>query len=170
MLFLAGFSVMEIDPGLAFWTLLVFVILWFLLGKFAFKPIAEALKDRQDSIDNALKQAEIARQEVANLRAENDKVLAAANEERIAIIREARDAATQMVNEAKDKAREEAQRLIANAKTEIENQQKAAMIQVKNEVGSMAIQIAEKIIRKELSKDNAQVDFAKNLVDSIKLN
>ncbi len=170
MLFLAGFSVMDVDYGLTFWTLTVFIILWVLLSKFAFKPIVQALDDRSNSIDNALKQAEMARQEVANLRADNDKILAKASEERSAIIREAKDAATAMVNEAKEKAREEAQRLIANAKVEIENQQKSAMIQVKNEVGSMAIQIAEKIIRKELSKDAAQTEFAKSLVDSIKLN
>ena len=170
MLFLAGFSVMDVDYGLTFWTLVVFVILWVLLSKFAFKPIVQALDERSSSIDNALKQAELARQEVANLRADNDKILAQAGEERAAIIKEAKEAATTMVNDAKDKAREEAQRLIANAKVEIENQQKSAMIQVKNEVGSMAIQIAEKIIRKELSKDASQVEFAKSLVDGIKLN
>jgi F-type H+-transporting ATPase subunit b len=170
MLFLAEFSVFTVDPGLAFWTLLIFIILWVLLGKFAFKPIAQALEDRSTSIDNALKQAELARQEMANLKSENEKIMAKASEERASIIKEAKLAATEMVNDAKEKAKEEAQRLIANAKIEIENQQKSAMIQVKNEVGSMAIQIAEKIIRKELSKDAAQVDFAKSLVDNIKLN
>ncbi len=170
MLFLAEFSVIKVDPGLVFWTVIIFVTLWVLLGKFAFKPIAEALKERSDSIDNALKQAEMARQEMANLKAENDKIMAKASEERAAILKEAKETASTMVNEAKDKAREEAQRLIANAKVEIENQQKAAMTQVKNDVGTMAIAIAEKIIRKELAKDAAQVDFANALVKEIKLN
>lgn len=170
MLFLAGFSVMDVDYGLTFWTVVVFVILWVLLGKFAFKPIAQALEDRTKHIDNALKQAEQARNEMANLKAENEKIMQTAREERAVMLKEAKDLANGIVAEAKEKAKEEAGRLVENAKLDIANLQKAALTEVKNEVGTMAIQIAEKIIRKELAKDNAQVDFANALVKDMKLN
>jgi F-type H+-transporting ATPase subunit b len=170
MLFLAGFSVMDVDYGLTFWTLVVFIVLWVLLGKFAFKPIVQALEDRTKNIDEALKQAEQARFEMANLKAENEKILQQAREERAVMLKEAKDLATGIVTEAKEKAKEEAGRLVESAKLDISNMQKAAMTQVKNEVGTMAIQIAEKIIRKELSKDAAQVDFANALVNDMNLN
>lgn len=170
MLFLAGFSVMDVDYGLTFWTLVVFIILWVLLGKFAFRPIAQALEDRTKSIDDALKQAEQARNEMANLKAENEKILQQAREERAVMLKEAKDLATGIVTEAKEKAKEEAGRLVESAKLDISNMQKAAMTQVKNDVGTMAIQIAEKIIRKELAKDTAQVDFANALVKDMNLN
>lgn len=170
MLFLAEFSVIQIDPGLVFWTLLIFVTLWVLLGKFAFKPIAQALSDRSKSIDDALKQAELARQEMANMKAENEKIMQQAREERTVILKEAKDLATGIVNEAKEKAKEEATRLVEAAKLDISNMQKAAMTEVKNEVGTMAIQIAEKILRKELANNPAQVDFANTLVNEIKMN
>lgn len=170
MLFLAGFSVMDVDYGLTFWTVVVFVILWVLLGKFAFKPIAQALEDRTKHIDNALKQAEQARNEMANLKAENEKIMQTAREERAVMLKEAKDLANGIVAEAKEKAKEEAGRLVENAKLDIANLQKAALTEVKNEVGTMAIQIAEKIIRKELAKDSAQVDFANALVKDMKLN
>jgi F-type H+-transporting ATPase subunit b len=170
MLFLAEFSVIQLDPGLVFWTLLIFIILWVLLGKFAFKPIAQALEERSSSIDNALKQAEQARNEMANLKAENEKIMQQAREERAVMLKEAKDLATSMITEAKEKAKDEAGRMVESAKVDISNMQKAAMTQVKNEVGTMAIQIAEKIIRKELAKDNAQVDFANALVNDMKLN
>ncbi len=170
MLFLVEFSVIKPDPGLIFWTVIIFATLWFFLGKFAFKPIAQALKDRSDSIDQALKQAEQARAEMANLKAENEKILQQAREERAVMLKDAKDMANGIVAEAKEKAKEEAGRLVDAAKMDIENMQKAAMTQVKNEVGSMAILIAEKVIRKELSKDSAQVDFANTLVNEMKMN
>jgi F-type H+-transporting ATPase subunit b len=170
MLFLAEFSVIKLDPGLAFWTLLIFVILWVLLGKYAFKPIAQALEERSSSIDNALKQAEQARNEMANLKAENEKIMQQAREERAVMLKEAKDLATTMITDAKEKAKDETSRMVESAKLDISNMQKAAMTQVKNEVGTMAIQIAEKIIRKELAKDSAQVDFANALVNDMKLN
>lgn len=170
MLFLAEFSVIQLDPGLAFWTLLIFVTLWVLLGKFAFKPIAQALEDRTKSIDDALKLAEQARNEMASLKAENEKVMQQAREERTVMLKEAKDLANGIVAEAKEKAKDEAGRLVEAAKLDIANLQKAALTEVKNEVGTMAINIAEKIIRKELAKDSAQVDFANSLLKDMKLN
>lgn len=169
MLLLADFSVIKPDPGLLIWTVLIFLVLWSILGKLAFRPIANALKSREESIDSALKQAEVARQEMSNLKSENEKLLAQAREERAAILREANETKNSIVTEAKNKAKEEATKLIASARVDIENQQKAAMTQVKNDVGNMALAIAEKIIRKELSSDPAQVQFANELVKQASL-
>ncbi len=169
MILLVDLPVMMPDPGLIFWTVLIFLIFWFFLGKATFKPIAEALKSREESINDSLKQAEVARQEMSNMKSENEKLLAQAREERAAILREANANKDAILSEARAKAKEDASKLIATAKVDIENQQKAAMTQVKNDVGNMALAIAEKIIRKQLANDPAQVQFANDLVKEVKL-
>jgi F-type H+-transporting ATPase subunit b len=169
MILLIDLPVMMPDPGLLFWTVLIFLVFWFFLGKATFTPIAQALKSREDSIDSALKQAEVARQEMGNMKSENEKLLAQAREERAAILREANANKDAILSEARAKAKEDASKLIATAKVDIENQQKAAMTQVKNDVGNMALAIAEKIIRKQLANDPAQVQFANDLVKEVKL-
>jgi F-type H+-transporting ATPase subunit b len=169
MFFLADFSVIKPDPGLIFWTTIIFGGLWYFLGKKAFGPISEALKAREEGIADALAQAEKARHEMSNLKSENEALLVQAREERALLMKEAKETRDSIVNEAKDKAKEEASRLIQNAKIEIENQQKAAMLEVKNKVGAMAIEIAEKILRKQLSNDAAQVSLANTLVNEIKI-
>lgn len=170
MVLLAEFNVIKPDPGLFFWTVLIFVVLWFILGKKAFGPIAKALKDREDSIKDALAQADIARAEMSTLKAENEQLLVQAREERAAMLREAKDNASQIVAEAKNKAKEEAGRILASANLEIENQKKVAIAEVKNQAGLLAVQIAETVLKKQLSNDQAQVDLAQSLANDIKLN
>ena len=162
--------VIEPDVGLLFWTTILFLTLWGILGKFAFKPIAKALKDREDSIDNALKSAEKARQEMANLNAKNDELLKKAQEERSQILRVAQETKDKIIKEAKDKAKENASLIIRNAKLEAKNEKQAALIEAKNQVGLMALNIAEKVIRKELSGNAQQEDFVASLVKDIQLN
>ena len=170
ILFLADFSVIKPEPGLIVWTTIIFVLFWVLIGKFGFKPISNALKEREDDIQSALDEAKKAREEMSNLKAENDKLLAQAQEERAAIIKEAKDSKTAIISEAKDKASEEAKRIVETAKVEIENQRKAAMVELKNQLGNIALDIAEQVIKKELKGDKEQEAFANSLVDDMKLN
>lgn len=170
MLFLAGFPVLMPDPGLLIWTTIIFGIFWFLMSRFAFKPIGEALKQRETDIQAAFDEAKKAREEMSHLQAENEKLLAQAREERTAILKEAKDAKEEIITEAKERANAEYKRRVESAMQDIENQKMAAMIDLKNQAGQMAIDIAEKILRKELANNPDQVAYAKNLADQIKLN
>jgi F-type H+-transporting ATPase subunit b len=158
------------DLGLFFWTLLSFTVLLLLLRKFAWKGIVGALKEREEHIEEALLAAERAKQEMANLTNENEKLLAEAKEERNKMLREAKDAKETLINEAKDKAKSEATQIIEDAKKEIDNQKMAALVEVKNQVGQMAIEITKKILHKELGDQKAQENYVEELVDEIKLN
>jgi len=158
------------EPGLIFWTVLIFFLFWTMMSKFAFKPIAQALAKRNGDIEDALNTAEQARSEMANLKSENEKLLSDAREERAKILKEAREIGDTTVEEAKEKARLEAQKIISSARQEIENQKLQAMTEVKNGAGNMALEIAEKILRRELKGDPSQVTFVNDLVSEIKLN
>jgi len=138
--------------------------------KKAINPIAKALKEREDSINDALAQADIAREEMNNLKSENEQLLVQAREERAALLRDAKDQASQIISEAKNKAKEETGRILANANLEIENQKKQAIAEVKNQAGLLAVQVAETVIKKQLSNDPAQIELAQSLVNEMKLN
>lgn len=170
MIYLADFSVIKPDVGLFFWTVIFFAIFWFLMSKFAFKPIANALKKREHDIQEALDEAKRAKEEMSNLKAENEKLLAEARAEKASILKEANDIKNEIVTEAKVKAKSEAQKIVTSAKEEIDNQKKAAITEVKNSVGMMAIEIAEKVIKKELKGNSEHESFVSKLVDDIKLN
>ncbi len=170
MLFLAGFPVLMPDPGLLFWTTVIFLLFWFLMSRLAFKPITAALKQRETDIQSALDEAKKARHEMANLQAENEKLLNLAREERTAILKEAKDVKEEIIAEAKERANAEYKRRVESAMQDIENQKMAAMVDLKNQTGQMAIEIAEKIIRKDLGGNAEQVAYAKSLADAIKLN
>lgn len=170
MMFLADFSPIKPDFGLFFWTTIIFGIFWFMMAKFAFKPIANALKAREDEIQNSLDEAKKAREEMANLNAENEKILAETREERSKILKEAKDTRDSIVNEAKETAKAEAKKIAASAKLEIESEKKAAIADIKNQVGTMALDIAEKVIKKELKGNTEQESFVNQLVGEIKLN
>lgn len=170
MYLLADFSVIKPDPGLIFWTSVIFLLFWFIVGKFGFRPIANALKKREDDIQSALDQAKSAKEEMANMKAENEALLAKAREERAVMLKEAKDTKNEIIAEAKNKAKEEAQKIANTAMVEIENQKKAAMVEVKNKVGVMALDIAEKVLKKELKGNSEHESFVNTLVDEIKLN
>ncbi len=170
MFFLADFSVIKPDPGLIIWTTIIFAIFWGLMAKFAFRPIANALKKRESDISDALNQAEEARQMMAEMKASNEDLLAEAREERTAILREAKDMKESIISEAKEKAKEEARKIVVSAKQEIENQKLAAVTELKNQAGMLAIEIAERVIKKELKGDAEQEAFVNSLVNEIKLN
>lgn len=170
MFTLVTFTPFQPTPGLAIWSLVIFVIFWALMAKYAFRPIADALAKRETDIQEAMDTAKKTREEMANMKAENEKLLAEAREERSKIIQEAKDIKNQMISEAKDKAKEEATKIANNAMQDIENQKKAAIIEVKNELGAMAISIAEKVIKKELKGNAEQEAFVNTLVKDIHLN
>lgn len=164
------FSVIKPDFGLLFWTTVIFLLFWFLIGRFAFRPIVEALKKREKDIQDALNEAKNAREEMANLKAENEALLIEARTERAKILKEAKEAAAAFEEEERKKTKEKMQKMIADAKQLIENQRMAAVVGVKNQIGLMSIDIAEKLIKKELKGDGAQEKFVKTLVDDLKLN
>ena len=136
--------------GLIFWTSVVFLLLIFLLKKFAWSPILKAVDDRNKSIDEALSSAEKAKVEMEQLSANNEKILQEARIERDSIIKEARAIKENTISEAKSKASVEAEKIILSAKEQISNEKMKAMTELKNEIADISIQMAEKIIKSEL--------------------
>lgn len=170
MIFLADFSPIKPDPGLFLWTVLFFLIFWFIIGKFAFKPIVKALNDREKSIKNSLEQARLAEEKMQDLKSENENLLQEARMERAKILTEAKEMHSKIVTEAKDQAKVEATKIVEKAKIDIENEKEAAFADLKNKVGSMALVIAEKILQKNLESDKEQSEYANNLLKNMNLN
>lgn len=158
------------SPGLIFWMLLVFGILVFFLAKFAWKPILTALKEREDSIESALRMAEETRAEMAKLKADNDRIIAEARLERDQIIREAKNASDNMIAQARERAIVEGNKIIADAREAIQQEKTAMVAQMKKDVAAFSIEIAEKILRKELTDKKAQESLVSNLISEAKLN
>ena len=156
--------------GLIFWTLLAFIIVFFILKKFAWKPILKALNDREKGIADSLETADRVRAEMSQLKSENEELLAQAREERAAMLKEARDIKDKIINDAKEQAKTEASKIMLETQQAIEQQKMAAMTDVKNQVGKMVIEVAEKILRKELGTKEAQEAHIKDLVEEVKLN
>lgn len=167
---LIDFSVIKPDPGQLFWTTFIFLLFWFIMSRFAFKPIGAALKQREQDIQDALDQAKKTREEMSHLQAENEKLLAQAREERSEILKEARILAEQYTAEMKEKANAEYRRKLESAIQDIENQKMAALVDLKNKAGQMGIEIAEKLLQRELSNKTEQEAFANKLIEEIKLN
>ncbi|CAN5912207.1 F0F1 ATP synthase subunit B [soil metagenome] len=158
------------DTGLLIWMMITFLIVLILLRKFAWKPILKMIKDREDSIDGALKSAENAKLEMLNLKSDNEKILAQARNERDAMMKEARDLKDQIVGEAKGKAKEEADKILTSAREAIQNEKMAAITELKNQVALLSVEIAEKILKRELSDENKQKALIGDLLKDTKLN
>jgi F-type H+-transporting ATPase subunit b len=158
------------DFGLVFWMTLSFLIVVFLMRKFAWGPILSSLKEREDSISDALNAAKKAKEEVANLKAENERILQEARNERDKILKEARDAKEQIVNEARTRAQTEGDRMLTIARESINNEKRAAIAELKNQVANLSIEIAEKVIRQQLSSDEKQKALVQDLLKDVKMN
>jgi F-type H+-transporting ATPase subunit b len=158
------------NTGLLIWMMITFLIVLILLRKFAWNPILKMIKDREDSIDNALKSAENAKLEMQNLKSDNEKILAQARNERDQMMKEARDMKDAIVGEAKGKAKEEADKMLASAREAIQNEKMAAITELKNQVANLSVEIAEKILKRELSDENKQKDLIGDLLKDTKLN
>jgi F-type H+-transporting ATPase subunit b len=156
--------------GLIFWTSLSFLILMFLLKKFAWAPILGAVKNREASIREALESAENARAEMANLHADNERILKEARAERDAMLKDARDIKASIVSSAKNIAKEEADKMIVSAKAVIENEKVAAISELKSSVGSLSVDIAEKILKAELKDPEKQNAYITEMLKDVKLN
>ena len=158
------------DPGLLIWSTVAFLLLFFLLSKYAWKPIVKALDERERSIEDALAKAEMAKEEMAKLTSENEQLLKQARIERDAILREAKELKDQIVSDAKTSAQTEGAKMIETARQEIDNQKLAAMAEVKNQVATLSLQIAEKILRKQFQDQNKQDALVSDLLKEVKLN
>jgi len=142
--------------GTVFWTTLIFLLLLFLLQRFAWGPIMKAVRSREDTIRNALDSAEKAREEMKVLQADNEIILRKAREERDKIIRDARTATERMLTEAKEKSQSEADAMVKRAKELIEREKNTAIAEVKREVASLAIEVASKVVSETLKSDDEQ--------------
>nr|WP_287938545.1 F0F1 ATP synthase subunit B [Algoriphagus sp.] len=158
------------SAGLIFWQLFGFLALLFILIKFAWKPILATLAEREASIDGALKAAEQARNEMANLKAENEKLLQEARLERDTILRKAQEASAKMIEEAKTEAGKQGALMIENAKAVIETEKKAALAEVKTQVAMLTLEVTEKLLRKNLSDEKAQSALVDEFIKDLKLN
>jgi len=168
-LFILG-SLITPGIGLIFWTGVVFLLLFGILTKFAWKPILNAIKTREKNISDALASAEGALNDMRELRANNEKILAQARGERDALLKEARETKDSIVAEAKSKAQAEADRIMSNAREQIINEKNAAVADLKVQVASLSIEIAEKILKSELSNDDKQKTLVNSLMKDVNLN
>ena len=158
------------DIGTIFWMVLGFSIVFFILKKFGWAVILKTLKEREDSIDEALKSADKAREEMAVLRADHESLLKEARSEREKMIAEARQIREDLIGKAKEDATVEADKVLENARKEIENEKRSALSDIKAQVAELSVDIAEKILRKELSAEDKQQAFIKEMLDDMKLN
>jgi len=156
--------------GLFFWQTLIFVGLILLLKKFAWKPILDAVNEREEGIKQALLSAKNAKQEMQNLKSDNEKLIAEARVERDAMMKEARDIKDKMINDAKTEAQAQGLKMIEQAKAAIQSEKNAAMADLKNQVSSLSIEIAEKVLKGELSDKASQTKLVEKMLGDAKLN
>lgn len=156
--------------GLLIWTLVAFLVVFFILKKFAWPAIIKGLNDREQSIADSLSTAEKVKKEMQQLKSDNEALLVKAREERAALIKEAKDTADKMVAEAKEKARFEYDRIVAEAQAAISQQKMAAITDLKNQVGNLVIEVSEKVLRRELGNKSDQEKYIKEVANEVKLN
>ena len=156
--------------GLLFWMLLSFSVVLYLLKKFAWKPILKALHDREENIQKALDSADLAREKMEQLKADNEVIMQEAREERNYLLQEARDAKEKMMNEAKDQAKQETQKIVDMARIKIRNEKASAIEDIKNQVASLSIDMTERILKQKLADSKEQKALVRKLLDEIKLN
>ena len=158
------------DLGLFVWTLLAFLIVFFLLKKLAWPAIIKGLSDREENIANSIASAEKIKLEMAQLKNDNDAFLVKAREERALMLKEAKEIKDKMISEAKDEAKAQAAKIVADAQATINHQKLAAITEMKNQVGKLVIEVSEKILRRELSNKSDQEIFIKKLAEEATLN
>lgn len=159
----------EFSIGLFFWQTIIFILLIFLLKKYAWKPILDAVNEREEGIKNALLSAEKAKEEMASLQSDNEETLKKARAERDSLLKEAREIKQQLIDDAKNEAQSEAKKIIFQAQETIQNEKKAAISDLKNQVATLSIDIAEKVLKEKLSDDKTQMNLVKDLVKDVTL-
>ena len=153
--------------GLIFWTLIAFLAAFFILKKFAWPAIINGLKEREKTIADSLATAERVKQEMAQMKSENEALMAQAREERAQMLKEAKEIKDKIINEAKEQAKIEANKIIVDANNAIQNQKMAALTDVKNQIGHMVVEVAEKVIRRELGSESEQESYIRTLADEL---
>lgn len=158
------------DFGLFIWTLVAFLVVLFILKKFAWGPIVKTLHERESGIADSIAAAEKVKEEMKLMQSQNENLLIQAREERTAMLKEAKETKDKIIGEAKEQAKVEASKIMEDTRMQIERQKNAAMTEVKNEIGKLAVEVAEKILRKQLADQGAQQGYVKMLAEEIKLN
>ncbi len=162
--------VSDFSFGLFFWQMLIFIGLILLLKKFAWKPILDAVNEREEGIRTALLSAEKARSEMQNLQADNQRILQEARMERDALLKDAREMKEKMIADSKNEAQAVGQKMIEQAKAAIESEKNSAMAELKAQVSSLSLDIAEKLLKDELSNKDSQMKLVEKMLDDAKLN
>ncbi len=158
------------DPGLIIWTTIIFTLLLLFLKKFAWKPILKAVDERNKSIEEALKSADKAKEEMALLNADNEKILNEAKAQRDTLLKEARDIKEGIINDAKERANQEAEKILTSAKEQIANEKMKAITELKNSVAVLSINIAEKVLKRELKDKTNQEEYVVGRLKESELN
>ena len=158
------------DPGLFIWTIITFLVLLGLLAKFAWKPLLKGLKERDNSIAQALQAAEIAKREVSQLHTESEKLLSQAKSERDKILLEAREFKNSVMGDAREQAKKETVKMINEAREAIKNERASAIQDIKKQVSELSVAISEKILMKELSDPGKQEELIEKSLNEIKFN
>ncbi len=156
--------------GLIVWTILAFLIVLFILKKYAWKPILKGLNERESNIADSIASAERVKLEMAQIKGENEALLAAAREERASMLKEAKAAREKMIADAKDEAKVQAARIITEANAAIQHQKMAAITDIKNQVGKLVVEVSEKVLRRELADKAGQEKYINDLASQMKLN
>lgn len=158
------------ELGLFVWTLIAFLAVFFILRKFAWKPILNSLHERETGIADSIAAAERVKKEMSQLQAENEKIMMEARAQSAQMLKEAKDMKDSIISKAKEETKVVADKMIAEAQQQIQQQKMAALTEVKNEIGKLAVEVAEKVIRKQLATTDSQNDYAKMLTEDIKMN
>ena len=158
------------ELGLFVWTLLAFLIVFFILRKFAWKPILNSLHERETGITDSIAAAERVKKEMSQMQADNEKLMMEARAQIAQMLKEAKEMKDSIINKAKEETKVVADKMIAEAQQQIQQQKMAALTEVKNEIGKLAVEVAEKVIRKQLATADSQNDYAQMLAEEIKMN
>jgi F-type H+-transporting ATPase subunit b len=156
--------------GLILWTLIAFGIVFFILAKYAWKPILKSLDQREKNISDSILSAENVRKEMAALKSENEALLVKAREERSQMMREAKETRDKIIQEAKEQARKETSKIVADAQSVIHQQKMAAITDLKNQVGNLVLEVSEKVLRRELNNKEDQEKYIRELAQNVELN
>lgn len=157
------------EIGLLFWMVLCFVIVLFILGKFAWPVITGMIEERGEYIENSLLAAKEANEKLQNIKAESEKILAEAKNEQLNILREATKMKEQIIAEAKTKAEDEAAIIIDGAKANIQQEKENAIKDIRAQVAELSVEVAEKVLRKNLSSDESQLEMINKMLDEINI-
>ena len=163
-------SILTPDPGLLLWMLAAFLVVFVVLAKFGFPAIIGMVEKRKNYIDESLRKAHEATTRLENIKQESESILQEARDKQVAILKEAANIREAIVEDARVKAREESARIISDAKAEIESQKQAAIAAIRQQVALLSVEVSEKVLRKKLDTDQAQMDYINLMLDEVTAN